>query len=108
MYNLKIMVNNLIMIKTYKKVKLIKHFVMEHSITKFMPSAIKDKDITAMFQGLFAIMQTHATNQAKRECEKNESSYNHLLRLYLNAVKTMNKYKNLYLQSINNQKVMNF
>jgi len=93
------------MLKQSKQIKLIKNFTMQHSIARMPNSQITDKDIFSMFSGLFSFMQTYVKNQAEKNIDQNKQSYNYLLKLYLNAVKNMNKYKNLYLSTLKSKAI---
>ena len=87
------------MLKSLKKVNIIKEFSMEYSVQTINPAFVKDEDIYAIFSGLFKMMQNHANRQATLKQKHNEQSYNFLLKMYLNTLKSMNKYKTLYLES---------
>lgn len=91
-------VNNYIMIKSNKKIKLIHNFEMEYSHQIVLPSIIKDKDISAMFCGLVAIVKQQAEFKSKQLNQQKDSAYNVLLKMYLNTLKKMNFYKSLYLK----------
>ena len=84
------------MIKQSKKVTLSRHYTLETLRPLSMPYIIKEKDIYSMFSGLLSLMKEFATAEAKKSQIHNEISYRHLLNLYTNSVKQMNKYKSLY------------
>jgi len=84
------------MIKIHKNIKLLKNFKMEYPVTYILPSNIDDKDINAMFCGVLRLMKMQAKQEANAENVYNKTAYNFLLKMYLSAVKNMNKYKALY------------
>lgn len=92
------------MIKQNKKIRLIKNFKMETTLSLSMPSVIKEKDVYSMFSGLLILVKELAQNEAQRTQTHKEMSYQHLLKMYTTAVKQMNKYKALYFQSLKEAK----
>ena len=84
------------MIKTYKQISLKKNFKMEIYSPLKMPSIIKEQDLYAMFCGLLTIVKTQAKEEAKKLQNHTNNAYNHLLNMYVQAVKNLNKYKSLY------------
>lgn len=86
------------MLKSSKKISLIKNFKMEYSHQLVMPGIIKDRDISAMFCGLVAIVKQQAEFKSKQLNQQKDSAYKALLKMYLSALKKMNFYKSLYLK----------
>lgn len=84
------------MIKLDKNIKIVKNFQMEYPTAQAMPSNIDDKDINAMFCGVLRLMKIQAKQQINTEIINSKNSYNYLLKMYLLAVKNMNKYKKMY------------
>ena len=65
-----------------------------------MPSIVREKDVYSMFSGLLTLIKEMATSEAKKTQIHKDNSYNNLLKMYIRAVKEMNKYKALYLESL--------
>lgn len=88
------------MIKQNKKIRLLKNFKMETTISLSLPSTIKEKDIYSMFSGLLILVKELAKNEAQNTKAHSEIAYQHLLKMYTASVKQMNKYKALYFQTL--------
>lgn len=92
------------MIKLKKKIKLLKNFKMQHTLKINMPLPVKEKDVHSMFLGLLKIVKEMAKREAETMQLHSDISYNNLKVMYLTAVKKMNKYKSLYLNSLKEAK----
>lgn len=88
------------MIKQFRKIKLIKNFKMENTTPITIPSIIKEKDVYSMFSGLLTLIKEMSISETKKLQMHKDNSYNNLLKMYTRAVKEMNKYKSLYLNSL--------
>ena len=97
-------VNNSYMIKLHKNIKITKNFTMEYPTTQVLQSNIAEQDISAMFCGVFKLMQMQAKQKANAELLNSNNAYKFLLNMYLQAVKNMNKYKTLYFENLNKTK----
>ena len=88
------------MIKQHKKITLIKNYKLESYNPIVIPTIIKEKDIYSMFSGLLSLVKEMATAEAKKTQIHKDASYTHLLKMYVKAVREMNRYKALYLKSL--------
>ena len=81
------------MLKQNKKFNLTKNYEMVVTNQITMPSVVQEKDIFSLFSGLMMMVKTHAKKEAEKDRLHSDFAYEHLLKMYLESVKKMNKYK---------------
>ena len=93
MFKILLLVKDLSMIKSKLKVKISKNYEMEITKKLVMPSVVKEKDIYSLFSGLLMMIKDFSKKEAEKQMIHNDLSYNHLLKMYLNSLEKMNRYK---------------